>query len=77
MIEKLRKQINQIDKIIANYLLKRAKIVKKIRNYKKKNNLPVTNKKREIEILKKAGKKGKYVKEIFKKIISESKKLQK
>ncbi|MDI6602892.1 MAG: chorismate mutase [Patescibacteria group bacterium] len=51
-LQKLRREIDQIDKKLLKFLAERFKIVQKIGEYKAKYNLPVTDKKREAEILK-------------------------
>lgn len=73
-IEKNRKKIDDIDLKISKLLKKRAKLTIKIGKIKKSNSLPLKDKKREEEILKKF--ETDYEKEIFKKILKESKKYQ-
>ena len=46
-LNELRNQIDQIDKEMAVLFEKRMKIVKQIGEYKKENNLPILDKKRE------------------------------
>ena len=50
-IDELRRQINEIDDQIARLFEKRMEIVLKIAEYKRENNLPVVNEKREREVL--------------------------
>ncbi len=49
----LRGQIDLIDESIQNLFLERMQIVKQIALHKLENNLPVLDKKRELEIIKK------------------------
>jgi len=49
----LRDQIDLIDESIQNLFLERMQIVKQIALHKLENNLPVLDKKRELEIIKK------------------------
>lgn len=59
MIEKLnelikfRQQIDKVDNELLKTLAKRFKIIKKIYQFKKKSSLPLIDKKREKELLKK------------------------
>lgn len=75
-----RKQINKIDQKIINLLKKRFEISKKIGIYKKAHGLPIQDKKREREILKKysltKGIDKNFIIKIFKLITSESKSVQ-
>lgn len=73
-IEKNRKKIDDIDLKISKLLKKRAKLTIAIGKIKKSNSLPLKDKKREEEILEKF--ETTYEKEIFKKILKESKKYQ-
>ena len=84
ILTKQRKKIEEINLKILKLVSERNKISKKIGDYKKKNKIPITNKRIEkkifSEIYKKAEKLGlnkKYVKNIFNLIIKESKRLQK
>lgn len=74
LLEKHRKEIDLTDEIIGQALLKRAGIIKKIAKYKKKHGLNTQDLKREENILKKF--KAPFQKAIFKKILEESKKVQ-
>lgn len=83
-IEPLRRQINITDKKIIALIGERLRIAKKIGQLKKTNGLPITNRKREAEVIAIAFKNGKpfclketFVTKLFKLIISESKKVQK
>lgn len=53
MLEKYRKEINQIDKELITLLEKRFTVTKAVGEYKKENNVPVLNQNRENEIIKK------------------------
>ncbi len=79
-LKQLRKDIDTIDNKIVLLVKKRMSIAKKVGEYKKKNNLPVYSKRREDEILFKLKKKAKQdyalFEQIYKKIFSHSRKLQ-
>jgi monofunctional chorismate mutase len=70
----LREDINKIDSKILDLIRKRAKMSVAVGEAKKLSKTPVLDKTREKEILKKL--KTPYEIQIFKKIISESRKLQ-
>ena len=76
-----RKKIDDIDKGIVKLLLLRFGIAKQIASYKKKNNIEVLDKNRELQIInnikKRSDKKNqKFVVDIFENIIDYSKKIQ-
>ncbi len=73
-LNKIRKRIDNIDNEILALLIQRKKQIKEIKEIKSTLNKPVKDLGREEAILKKA--KEKYEKEIFSKIIEESRKLQ-
>jgi len=73
-LDQLREEIDTIDSEILDLIRKRAKISEKIGHTKKLSKRPILNKKREKEILKKL--KTPYEIQIFRKIMSESRKLQ-
>lgn len=50
-LEELRLQINGIDKSLAELFEKRMKLAKEIGEYKKENNLPILDEKREEEVI--------------------------
>ena len=79
-IKKLRSLIDKTDKIIIKNLEKRFEIVKKLGKVKKNLRLSIVDKKREKEVfenIKKYSKKyKKEIGEIYKKIIENSKKVQ-
>lgn len=76
-----RKKIDLIDKKIVKLLVMRLKLIKKVGAHKKKNKIEMTDKKREMHVLNNIKKSGrlhqKFVVNIFKNIISYSKKIQK
>jgi len=79
-----RKNINKIDDSILNLLNKRLKITNKMGEYKKRNNLKINDESGEKEIFNKLKEKSekhglseRYIKEVFKKIIRNSKENQK
>lgn len=79
-LDKQRKRINSIDDEIIKLLDERFTFVEVIKEIKKRANMPVLNQNREQEILDKIDHLSKHpahTKEIFKKIMDESKKLQK
>ncbi len=73
-LEKLRKEIDQIDSKVAKYLKKRLETIEKIRKFKKKSNLNIQDTKRETEIMSKL--ETDYEKNIFKEILKQSRKVQ-
>lgn len=77
-IEDYRKQINEIDKKLATLLDERLDVCKKIGEYKKENNIPVLDSRREEEVFAniKTNAKHEEVVEIYKEIINQSKKVQ-
>ncbi|NGX34613.1 MAG: hypothetical protein K1060chlam1_00966 [Candidatus Anoxychlamydiales bacterium] len=70
MLDKLRDQIDEIDDQIIPLLEKRLKLAKEIKKYKKE----ITNSNREQKILDKIN--SKYIKDIYKTIFKNSKKIQ-
>lgn len=83
-LNKCRKDIDKIDKDIINLLSKRMKIAKKIGNFKQKEAIDIKDKKREKEVLKRVKKYGKsqkidlkFVEDLYKKIIENSRKIEK
>lgn len=84
MIEKWREQMDNIDKQLLFLISKRFRLAKKISSWKKKHGLAIIDKKREKELIdnvskeaKKLGIDEKFAKEIFKKIIKETRKREK
>ena len=53
-LEKLRKEIDEIDRLLVTLFEFRMEIAVKIGQYKRKNNLPVLNSVREEEVIEKA-----------------------
>lgn len=81
MIENLRNKIDNIDNQLIKLLEKRFEIAIEIANYKKYNNIPILQKDRENIILNKVKKTSKdelsrHIINIFKYILSTSKKIQ-
>ena len=83
-LEKHRKKIDKIDNQILKRLSERLKVVKDIKKYKRQHKLPITDKAREKIIFQDLNKKAKkyklnnkQVKDIYKVIIKNSKKVQK
>lgn len=80
MIDSLRKEIDAIDNEMMKLLVKRFEITKKIRRYKKENKLPVMDKAREEHIVQeKTGSSGlprKFIKDFYKVIFEESRRIQ-
>ncbi len=73
-IKKIREEISEIDKKIAKLLKKRQKKVLQIGKIKISKNLPITDKDREEKIL--SSLETDFEKAIFKKILTESRKIQ-
>ncbi|AAL81825.1 chorismate mutase [Pyrococcus furiosus DSM 3638] len=68
----LRKEIDKIDNQIISLLKKRLEIAQAIGKIKKELNLPIEDRKREEEVLRRAGE----FREIFEKILEVSKDVQ-
>ena len=82
-LERYRKKIDEVNDKILKLLSKRVDIVKKVKQYKQKHNIPITDKGREKVIFEKLGKKAEEFdlsktsyKEIFEAIIRHSKQVQ-
>lgn len=73
-LEKIRKQLDLIDNKIIKILQKRAKLIMKIKEVKENEKIRIKDPKREKYILEKM--ENNYEREIFKKILLESRKLQ-
>lgn len=73
-IQNIRKEINEIDSKISKLLQKRLKKVSQIGKIKKSNNLPIIDEEREKKVL--SSLETDFEKEIFKKILTESRKIQ-
>ena len=83
-LAELRAEIKSINSQILKLLARRAKVSKNIGAYKKKNKLKITDKKQEKEVFSKLRKQSrklrlnlKFVDDVFKRIVKESKRLQK
>lgn len=83
-LEKLRAEINKIDRDIVLLLGRRFDLVRKVASLKKKNNLSIEDKSREKAVLKQVKTQASslnisisFIESIFKLIISESKRIQK
>jgi chorismate mutase len=84
MLQKFRKEIDQIDSQLVRLLHKRKKLVEKIGLFKKKQGLPIFNKTREAEINKKLDKLAKkyglrktFLQKVWAMITTEAKMVQK
>ncbi len=53
MLGDIRDEINNIDKQMIDLFIKRMETVKKVLIYKKENNLPILDEKRELELIEK------------------------
>lgn len=80
-IEDIRDDINKLDEKLIGLLKERFDLSKEVRAYKKENNMPIFDEKREEEILRKIEddnkEYGPYFKNIYQAIMDESKNLQK
>ena len=82
-LEQLRKQLDGIDEELCRALNKRFSVVKKIGEYKKQNQIAVTDSDRESTVYEHIGglfndeRQKNAAKEIYKKIITQPKELQK
>lgn len=82
-IEKIRKQIDRVDRVLITALGERMSVMPDIAEYKKEHNVPVFQEKREQEIMKRLKKmagdynlNGSFVEEIFLSIFNEAKRIQ-
>ena len=82
-IKQLRRHIDRIDTVIITALAERMSLMPEIAEYKKKNNVPIFDEKREVEIMKKLKKVAKeqgldesFVEEVFLSIFNEAKRIQ-
>lgn len=73
-LEKIRKQLDSLDNKISKLLQKRAKLVIGVKKIKKAEGIKIKDPKREEFILSKM--ESNFEREIFKKILKESRKLQ-
>jgi chorismate mutase len=76
----LRKDIDFLDNEIMKFLVRRFEITKKVRRYKKANKLPVMDKAREEHIVREkienSGLPRKFIKDFYKLIFEESRRIQ-
>lgn len=82
-INQLRRHIDRIDTVIITALAERMSLMPEIAEYKKENDVPIFDEKREIEIMKKLKKIAKeqgldesFVEEVFLSIFNEAKRIQ-
>lgn len=82
-IEKIRKQIDRLDEGIITFLAERMSVMPEMAEFKKQNNIPVYQEKREEEIMRRLKKKSEelglnedFVEEIFLSIFNEAKRIQ-
>lgn len=79
-IEDWRKEIDALDNEIMKLFVKRFELTKKIRRHKKVNKLPVMDRKREEQVVQeKIGSSGlprKFIKDFYKLIFEESRRIQ-
>lgn len=82
-IKKIRRHIDRIDTVLITALAERMSLMPDVGEYKKNNNVPVFDEKREVEIMKKLKEISKeqgleegFVEEIFLSVFNESKRIQ-
>ncbi len=82
-IKQIRRHIDRIDTVIITALAERMSLMPDIAEYKKKNDIPIFDEEREVEIMKKLKKISKdhgldegFVEEIFLSCFNESKRIQ-
>lgn len=80
-LESCRKKIDAVDRDIVRLLLRRFKLVESISHHKKKNNIKITDKERELQVARNikshsGNANKKFIIGIFKSIINYSKKIQ-
>jgi len=83
-LERLRKKIDMLDTGLLRVLAQRLEISKEIAEFKKKQDLPVQDRKRELELVKDRIKKSKefglddeeFVRELFELIMKKSREMQ-
>ena len=73
-LEELRKKLNSIDREIALSVAKKIQFVKKVWDWKKANNVPLIDKKREKEIVEKNSEISGLDKKFLKKVYDEVRK---
>ncbi|KKR21264.1 MAG: chorismate mutase [Parcubacteria group bacterium GW2011_GWE2_39_37] len=81
MLDKYRKQINKIDSQILKLFEQRFAVVEKVGEFKKKNNLPIKNLKREKELIEEMIKSSKlnpdFIRKLYKLIFNNSYRVEK
>lgn len=83
-LEKMRENIDAADEQLAQLLVQRLKISREIAGYKRQNNIPILDQKRELEMIKDRTKKfkeqglndEKFVAELFELIMRKSREVQ-
>ena len=82
-IEQIRKHIDRIDLVIITALAERMSQMPEIAEYKKENNLPIFDEKREVQIMQRLKKIAKeqgldesFVEEVFLSVFNEAKRIQ-
>jgi len=82
-IKQIRRHIDRIDTVIITALAERMSLMPDVAEYKKNNEVPIFDEKREVEIMKKLkqiskeqGLDGSFVEEIFLSTFNESKRIQ-
>jgi chorismate mutase len=82
-MEKIRKQIDRIDLVLITALAERMSLMPEIAEYKKANNIPIYQEKREEEVMKRLKKIANeqnldedFVEEIFLSVFNEAKRIQ-
>ena len=82
-IKKVRRHIDRIDTVIITVLAERMSLMPEIADYKKKNEIPIFDEAREVEIMSKLKKIAKeqgldegFTEEVFLSLFNESKRIQ-
>ena len=82
-IKQIRRHIDRIDTVIITALAERMSLIPDVADYKKKNDIPIFDEEREVEIMNKLKKIAKqhgldegFVEEIFLSCFNESKRIQ-
>jgi len=82
-IKDIRRHIDRIDMVIITALAERMSLIPDIGEYKKKNNIPIFDEKREIEIMKRLKRIAKeqgldesFTEEVFLSVFNEAKRIQ-
>lgn len=82
-INQLRRHIDRIDTVIITALAERMSLMPEIAEYKKENDIPIFDEKREVEIMKKLKRIAKeqgldegFTEEVFLSVFNEAKRIQ-